>query len=53
LAVASATSVLRFHRATHYHTVSVSPSWSKKLIPLGRIGEHLFFASERVLRKAR
>jgi spore germination cell wall hydrolase CwlJ-like protein len=52
-APASATAALRFHRATHYHTVSVSPSWSKKLVPLGRVGEHLFFASDRVWRKAR
>lgn len=50
---ASANAALRFQLATHYHTVGVSPSWSKKLVPLGRIGEHLFFASERVWRKAR
>lgn len=50
---AGARAALRFHRATHYHTVSVSPSWSKKLVPLGRVGEHVFFASERVWRKAR
>lgn len=47
-----ATASLRFHQATHYHTVNVSPSWSKKLRPLGRIGDHLFFASDRVLKKA-
>lgn len=52
-APASATAALRFHRATHYHTVRVSPSWSKKLVPLGRVGEHVFFASERVWHKAR
>lgn len=44
---------LRFRIATHYHTVRVLPSWSKKLVPLGRIGDHLFFASDRVWRKAR
>lgn len=43
---------LRFHQATHYHTVNVAPSWSKKLTPLGRIGDHLFFASDRVLKKS-
>ncbi|MEX0954800.1 MAG: cell wall hydrolase [Rhizobiaceae bacterium] len=48
-----ARAALRFHRATHYHTVSVAPSWSRKLVPLGRVGEHLFFASDRVWRKAR
>lgn len=50
---AGATAALRFHQATHYHTIDVSPSWSQKLTPLGRIGDHLFFASERVLRKPR
>lgn len=49
----SATASLRFHQATHYHTVDVAPAWSKKLTPLGRIGGHLFFASDRVLRKSR
>jgi spore germination cell wall hydrolase CwlJ-like protein len=52
-APASATVALRFHQATHYHSADVSPSWSKKLAPLGRVGDHLFYASERVLRKAR
>jgi N-acetylmuramoyl-L-alanine amidase len=47
-----ATASLRFHQATHYHAVYVAPSWSKKLRLLGRIGDHLFFASDRVLRKS-
>lgn len=47
-----ATASLRFHQATHYHTIDVAPSWSKKLTPLGRIGDHLFFASDRVLKKS-
>jgi spore germination cell wall hydrolase CwlJ-like protein len=29
--------------STHYHTVDVSPAWSKKLLPTGRIGRHLFY----------
>lgn len=42
-----------FLEATHYHTTRVSPSWSKKLKPLGTIGAHVFFASERVLKHTR
>ncbi len=37
--------------ATHYHRHDVAPVWSKKLRPLGRVGAHLFFASERVIRR--
>jgi len=40
-----------FETVTHYHRYDVSPVWSKKLIPLGRVGDHVFFISERVLRR--
>lgn len=29
--------------STHYHAVSVSPSWSKKLNCTGQIGNHIFY----------
>lgn len=35
--------------ATHYHRHDVNPSWSKKLNILARIGEHVFFKSNRVV----
>jgi hypothetical protein len=31
--------------ATHYHTVWVSPYWQASLTPVGRIGNHLFYAT--------
>ena len=37
--------------ATHYHRHDVTPVWSKELRPLGRVGAHLFFASDRVIRR--
>ena len=37
--------------ATHYHRYDVNPSWSKKLTQLARIGDHVFFRSERVVRR--
>lgn len=37
--------------ATHYHRHDVNPSWSKKLTQLARIGDHVFFRSERVVRR--
>ena len=37
--------------ATHYHRYDVNPSWSKKLTELARIGDHVFFRSERVVRR--
>lgn len=39
--------------STHYHRVDVTPIWSKELNPLTRIGNHVFFESERVVRKYR
>lgn len=30
--------------ATHFHSVTVKPWWSKKLIKLGKIGNHVFYA---------
>jgi N-acetylmuramoyl-L-alanine amidase len=38
---------------THYHRYDVKPSWSKKLDRLTRIGNHVFFKSERVMKKYR
>jgi spore germination cell wall hydrolase CwlJ-like protein len=29
--------------ATHYHTVSVKPYWSAALVPVRRIGNHIFY----------
>jgi spore germination cell wall hydrolase CwlJ-like protein len=29
--------------STHYHAVSVSPSWSRKLKRTGQIGRHIFY----------
>lgn len=29
--------------ATHYHTTSVRPKWSRKLVKTARIGDHLFY----------
>ena len=29
--------------STHYHASYVSPTWSRKLTVLGRIGEHIFY----------
>ncbi len=37
--------------ATHYHRYDVSPSWSKKLPVVARVGDHVFFQSERVLKR--
>ena len=31
--------------STHYHAVSVSPRWSKKLHRTGQIGNHIFYRS--------
>jgi spore germination cell wall hydrolase CwlJ-like protein len=30
-------------QSTHYHAVSVSPSWSRKLKRTGQIGRHIFY----------
>jgi spore germination cell wall hydrolase CwlJ-like protein len=32
-------------QATHYHTISVQPSWATVLEPCGRVGDHLFYAA--------
>lgn len=37
--------------ATHYHRHDVHPSWSKKLKLIARIGDHIFFKSNRVVRR--
>lgn len=31
-------------QATHFHSVIVKPRWSKKLIRLGKIGNHVFYS---------
>ncbi|WP_136660106.1 cell wall hydrolase [Nitratireductor sp. XY-223] len=38
---------------THYHRHDVRPVWSKKLKRLARIGDHVFFRSERVVSRYR
>ncbi|MCP4319259.1 MAG: hypothetical protein GY789_25545 [Hyphomicrobiales bacterium] len=38
---------------THYHRHDVRPVWSKKLDRLTQIGSHVFFKSDRVVRKYR
>ena len=30
--------------ATHYHTTSVRPAWSRDLVALGTVGSHVFYA---------
>jgi len=30
-------------KATHYHTLRVSPRWSRRLVRTARIGDHLFY----------
>ncbi len=37
--------------ATHYHRHDVAPSWSKKLKVVARVGDHVFFKSNRVLKR--
>lgn len=44
-------SIAPFHRATHYHATYVRPVWARKLRLVGRIGTHIFFESDRVLRR--
>jgi len=31
--------------ATHYHATYVDPSWNKRMIVIGRIGDHIFYKS--------
>ncbi len=38
---------------THYHRHDVNPVWSKKLHRLTQIGSHVFFKSDRVVRRYR
>jgi len=44
-------SIAPFHRATHYHAIYVRPVWARKLRHVGRIGTHIFFESDRVLKR--
>lgn len=41
----------RYLFATHYHRHDVSPSWSKKLRFIARVGDHHFFKSDRVVKE--
>ena len=34
------------HRALFYHATYVNPSWSSKMIPIGRIGKHIFYVEK-------
>ena len=34
------------HRALFYHAVYVNPSWSSKMISIGRIGKHIFYVEK-------
>lgn len=36
---------------THYHRYDVSPSWSRKLKQLSKLGAHVFFKSSRVTKR--
>jgi hypothetical protein len=29
--------------ATHFHTTGVSPAWRHSLVPVGQVGDHLFY----------
>lgn len=35
--------------ATHYHTTSVNPSWSRRYTEIGRHGNHIFYEMENRL----
>lgn len=32
--------------STHYHAKYVNPKWAKRMVQIGRIGEHIFYRSE-------
>lgn len=36
--------------STHYHAISVNPSWSKDLDFVGRIGNHLFYSDKSIFK---
>ena len=36
-----------FLSATHYHAVGVNPVWAKKLIKIGRLGDHIFYRNPK------
>ncbi len=40
-----------YAHVTHYHRVDVKPAWSARLVPVKRVGDHLFLASTRVLNR--
>lgn len=39
-----------YDQVTHYHTISVAPSWDRRIRRVGQIGNHVFFRSARVAR---
>ncbi len=41
----------RFVLSTHYHRHDVYPAWSRRMGRIARIGNHVFFRSQRVLRR--
>ena len=41
-----------FLSATHYHAVGVNPGWTKKLVRIGRIRNHIFYRNEAWTKRA-
>ena len=41
----------RFVLSTHYHRYDVYPAWSRRMGRIAQIGNHVFFRSQRVLRR--
>jgi hypothetical protein len=39
--------VAQLGRPDHYHTVRVSPTWDRRMRVKGRVGQHVFFASNQ------
>lgn len=37
--------------ATHYHATYVAPSWSRRIVRLETVGQHIFYRSDRVVRR--
>lgn len=50
LQVISGMGLPMFALATHYHNISVKPSWAERLSFLGRYGNHLFYNDRVVVR---
>lgn len=43
----------KLNNVTHYHRYDINTSWSKKLGKIGQFGDHVFFKSNRVIRRYR